>query len=271
VDIQLACSTIGWGREGFVEAVEAIANIGFDGVECPARLVREYEDRLHVFEEMLEISGLRLASMMQHSNFLDRETADETVERVANTARFLGAVGAPCLVVSPNNPENEDVSDDDWTTAAAVLEEMGIRCHEFGVELAFRPRSGYLGGSDKGMKKLLGMVSPEAFSLCCDTAELTLAEISVERFFKNHEGRIVHVRLRDASGAKRRSDTTSDARGSAPSFGRGAVDFAKVAKILAKAEYTGWVSVEFAGEDHPPRVAAESAFRYVMRKSGLFH
>jgi sugar phosphate isomerase/epimerase len=270
-EVRLACSTIAWGRNGFVEAVGAISGLGYDGVECPARLVREYEDRLHVFEEILDASRLKLCAMLQRGDFLDRETADITVERAANTARFLGAVGAPALVVSASNRvEDVELDDDEWTTAAAVLEEMGQRCREFGVALAFRPRAGHIGGDDKGMKRLLGMVDPSLVHLCCDTAELALEDIGVERFFKNHGERIVHVRLRDASGAKRRAAVTSAVSGSAPQFGRGAVDFAKVGRTIARSGYSGWVSVEIAGEGHAPRTAAEGAFRYMMRKSGLF-
>ncbi|MFW5858217.1 MAG: sugar phosphate isomerase/epimerase family protein [Planctomycetota bacterium] len=271
-EVRLACSTIAWGRNGFVEAVGAISSLGYDGVECPAHLVREYEDRLHVFEEILDASRLKLCAMLQRGDFLERETADATVERVANTARFLGAIGAPALVVSPSNrlEDGADLDDDDWTTAAAILEEMGQRCDEFGVKLAYRPRAGHIAGDDKGIKRILGMVDPALVHLCGDTAELALEDIGIERFFKTYGERVVHVRLRDASGAKRRAAVTSDVSGSAPQFGRGTVDFAKVGRAIARSGYSGWVSVEIAGEGHTPRSAAEGAFRYMMRKSGLF-
>jgi sugar phosphate isomerase/epimerase len=267
--ISLACSTLAWGRDGFVDAVEAISEIGFDGVECPARLVREYEDRLHVFEEILEISKLKLCAMLQSADFLDREAADETVERVANTARFLGAVGTTNLVVSPRNPE-QDLTDDDWTTVAAIIEEMGDRCAEFGVRVCFRPRAGYVGGTDKEMKRLLEIVEASKVGLACDTAELLLSGISLDRYSRTWGERTHHLRVRDASGAKRRQKTTSTEPGRAPQFGRGALDIGKLGKFVASMDYSGWVAVEIAGEDHPPREAAENAFRQMIRKSGLF-
>lgn len=271
-EIRLACSASAWGRDGFVDAVSAVSSIGYDGVECSARLVIQYEDRLHVFEEILDISKLRLSAMTQYADFINRETADETVERVANTARFLGAIDTTVLLVTLANRDDDELEmgDDDWTTVAAILEEMGARCKEFGIQLALRPRSGFLCGSDQDMKKILGMVNEDTVKLCCDTAELTLADISIERFFKNYGNRIIYVRSRDASGAKRREDVTSTDPGTAPQFGRGAVDFPKVSRILAKSGYTGWVTVDVAGEGSVPRSAADAAFRYMMRKSELF-
>lgn len=269
-DIRLGCASIAWGRDGFVEAVSAIADVGYDGIECSSRLVNQYEDRLHVFEEILAISRLQLCAMTQYADFLDAESADATVERVANTARFLGAISSSALVVTPANRENDQMSAEDWTTAAAILEEMGCRCEEFGVQLAFRPRAGFLAGSDRDMKRILGMVDEKLVQLCADTAELTLAGITLDRFFKNYGERIIYVRARDVSGAKRRQQTTSNQPGSAPQFGRGAVDFPKASRVLSRTGYTGWVTVDVAGEGMVPRNAANSAFRFMLRKSELF-
>ena len=261
---------LAWGPNGFVEALGAVAEIGYDGVECPAGLVRAYEDRLHVFQEILEASGLRLCAMSQHEDILEREHADEAAERVANTARFLGANEKPCLVLAPRNRQPEEVTADDWVTVAAILDEMGSRCQEFGIRFVFRPRAGFLAGNDRDLKRLMGMTDPRLVHLCCDTAELTLAGMAIDRFIKTHTDRLHYVRLRDASGARRRPKTTSPRPGSAPLYGRGAVDFAKVGRALASVRYSGWVTVEIAGEAHPPREAAENAFRTIVRKSGLF-
>ncbi|MBN1256758.1 MAG: TIM barrel protein [Planctomycetes bacterium] len=269
-EVTLASSSIIWGRNGFIEAVGAISDIGYHGLECSSHLVREYEDRLHVFEEILDIANLKLAAMMQYADLLNTENADETVERVANTARFLGAIGSPAVVVSPTNQLEEPLSKDEWTTMAAILEEMGMRCREFNIDLAFRPRTGFIAGNNRDIKHLMGMCSPDMVKLCLDSAELTLAGINLERFFKTWEKNIIYIRFRDVSGAKRRKAVTSEIRGSAPQFGRGAVNFTKLGNLIHRSDYTGWITVEVAGESNPPKSAAETAYRFLMRKSSLF-
>lgn len=270
-DIHLACSATPWGKMGFVEAVETVSGIGYEGIECSAYLVNEYEDRLHVFEEIFESSGLKLVTMLQLADFQNPETADEEVERVANTARFLSANASPYLVVSPKNRRGEaDPTDDDWTTYAAILEEMGARCAEFGISLAFRPKAGFIGGSDKEIKKVTSMVDKNLVGLCLDTAELALEKISVERFYKEYGKYIMHVRLRDVGGGKNRPEVTSIAKGSSPQFGRGAIDFSKVGKMLETQGYSGFITVDVTGESRAPKVAIDDAYRHVMKKSGLF-
>lgn len=269
-EIQLGCSSLGWNVKKFVDAVSSISRSGYAGIECSATLVTEYEDRLHVFEEILEVSGLKLASMNQTADFLNREIAEIEVERVANTARFLSANKAMVLVVSPSNLDNSELTNDDWTTFAAVLEEMGFRCDEFGVCLAYRPRAGLVGGSERDIKRVLSMVDEKVISLCFDSAEITLAGINPDRYFKKYQDRIIHTRLRDVSGAKRRRASTSADPGSAPQFGRGAVDIKKMGDLLQKNNYTGWVIAETIGETGTPAETSDAAYRYIYRKSGLF-
>ncbi len=270
-DVKLACSAASWGKSGFVEAVEAISKVGYDGIECSAYLVGLYEDRLHVFEEIFEIAKLELVTMLQLADFQNTETADEEVERVANTARFLSANGAKYLVVSPNNeiPE-EPITDDEWTTFIAILDEMGDRCLEFGISPVYRPKAGLIGGSDKEIKKIMSMTEEERVGLSFDTAELTLSNISLDRFFKEHSSRIKHIRFRDVSAGKNRLERTSSLPKTAPMFGRGAVNFAKVGKIVSNYNYSGFITVVTTGEGRPARTAIDDAYRHVMRKSGLF-
>lgn len=270
-DVHLACSAAPWGKNGFVEAVGAVSAAGYDGIECPAFLVNQYEDRLHVFEEIFEASQLKLVTMLQISDFQNPETADEEVERVANTARFLSANGASFLVVSARNEYGEEApTEDDWTTFAAILEEMGVRCAEFGIALAYRPKAGLLGGTDKEIKKLMSMTDKDIVGLCFDTAELALAKIPFDKFFKTYASRILHVRFRDISSGKNLPDRTSNLPGSSPQFGRGGIDVSKAGKIIENNAYSGFITVDVTGESRKPYEAIDDAFRHVMRKSGLF-
>jgi inosose dehydratase len=270
-DIKLSCSASAWGKNGFVEAISAISDAGYEGVECSALLVNEYEDRLHVFEEIFEISNIKLVSMLQIPDILNRETAEEEVERIANTARFLLANESQCVVVSPSNKEPEEPLDDDqWTTVAAIIEEMGARCNEFDMQMCFRPRCGFLAGDEKSFTRLLGMVDPNLVKICVDTAEFELAGISIDKFCKTYADRIGYLRLRDVSSSKKRLPTTSNVPGSAPQFGRGCIDFEKITAIIEKIDYSGALTIDVAGESHKPKLAAEDAYRFIVKKSGLF-
>ncbi len=114
------------------------------------------------------------------------------------------------------------------------------------------------------------MTNPEVVSLAVDTAELALAGMDTVKVLKAHQSRLSSVRFRDVSGAKRRLDVTSSKPGSAPQFGRGAVDFESVSKTLIDLKYDGWVTVDITGEAAPAKEAALAGYRFVMRRSGIF-
>ncbi len=269
-DVQLACCTVPWGPDAFVQAIEDVSQIGYDGVECPAIVVQQFEDRLHVFEEILESSGLRLSGLIQRLDLLDRESADEQVERAVNSARFIQALGNACLSVFHGDTREESLADEEWATFAAIVQEIGLRCRELGVEFCYMPRAMHAVSTEKEIARLMATTDAEVVRLAVDTAELQLAGVNPERIIRAHPDRIGTVRLRDVSGSKRRSRTTSLKRGSTPQFGRGAVKIESVIKTLLKEGAEGWIVIDVSGETHVPGEAAAQAFRYMVRKSGLF-
>jgi len=269
-EIRLASYTAPWGAEGLIHAIADISRAGFEGIECPAGVVQRYEDRLHVFEEILESERLRLVGLLQALHLIGKEKADEQVERAVNCARFLGAAGHGRLTVCHSEAPGRDVTDDEFVTAGAILTEIGLRCRDFGVDLCFMPRARFLGGSDREVKRILAMTAPETVSLTLDTAELTLAGMDPAKIMKTYVARVKGVRFRDVSGAKRRAGMTGTAPGSAPTFGRGAVKFEAVSKVLLDVGYDGWVTLDVSGESAAPKLAVQAGFRYLMRRSGLF-
>lgn len=269
-EIRIACYTAPWGHDRVIPAIKDIEDCGFDGIECPSNVVQIFEDRLHVFEEILERSQLRMAGLLQVVNLLDRENADEQVERAANSARFASAAHNCTLTVCHSHPQDGDMTDDEWATMAAIIEEIGQRCMEFGINVCFLPRAQHLVGTEKEIKRLMAITNPDYVKLAVDTAEVTLAGGSPQRVIRNNIGRIHAVRFREASASKRRASVTSNAPGSAPQFGRGTVRFELVSKALLENGYSGWITVDVSGETSSPNDAIANAYRHLVRKSGLF-
>jgi sugar phosphate isomerase/epimerase len=270
-DIKLGCYTSPWGPAGLIQAITEIGEFGFDGIECPAGIVLRYEDRLHVFQEILETTDLKLSGLLQGINLLDHEQADEQVERAVNAARFISAAGKGLLTICHQGAVPENVTEDDWATLGAIIEEIAARSAEFGITLSFMPRAQSLVGTEKEIARLMAMTGPDQVKLTIDTAEIALAGGNPQRVVKNNIERLSSVRFREVSGSKRRAKSTSNRPGTTPKFGRGAINFEAISKTLIKDGYSGYVIVDVSGENHQPIDAISAAYRYVMRKSGLFH
>ncbi len=269
-DVRLTCYAAPWGGDGAIKAITDVAECGYEGLEFPSTVVQRFEDRLHVFEEILDTAGLKLSGLLQYINLIDKDKADEQVERAANSARFAGATGRGNLIVCHNELIETPLNDDDWLTVGAILEEIGCRCRDFGINLCFMPKARALGDSDKDLKRIMAMTNPEMVFLAVDTAELTLADMDPAKIVKANAARLKAVRFRDVSGSKRRAEATSSKPGSTPQFGRGAVKFDAVAKALVDVKYDGWVTVDVTGETAPAKEAALTGYRFVMRRSGLY-
>lgn len=269
-EIRLACYAAPWGPDGTVQAITDVAECGYDGLEFPSDVVQKFEDRLHVFEEILDTASLRLSGLLQRINLLDKDKADEQVEKAANSARFAGSTGRGNLIICQSEPVNAPLTDDDWLTVAAIVEEIGIRCQDFDINLCFMPKAHHLGDSDKALKRLMTITDPDVVGLALDTAELTLAGMDPVKTIKAHQARLGSIRFRDVSASKRRAEITSSKPGTAPQFGRGAVNFEDVAKALLDIKYDGWVTVDVSGESAPPKEAALAGYRFVLRRTGFF-
>lgn len=268
--VKLGCYTGPWGPDGFVQAISCISSHGFEGIECPASIVQQYEDRLHVFEEILQCSNLKLASLYQQLDLLDGEKADEQVERAANSARFGSAAGAKTLTIIHAKPHPEPMTEEEWATLGAIVEEIGERCAEFDVHLCFSPRASGPVSSSADVKRLLLSTKEKFVKLALDTAEFCLGGTPPPKAIKAFGDRIGIVRFRDASASKRSAKPRSERPRTTPQFGRGAIDFEAVSKALMAEHYAGWILLDVTGEAHAPAEAVAAGYRFLLRKSGLF-
>lgn len=271
-DIKLACYTNPWGKSGFVQAIKDIEECGFDGVEYSAKFTQDYNDRLHVFQEIIGNSGLEIVNLIQEIDLLDRENADMQVEKAMASARFISAAGSKLMTICHAYRRDAPMNDDEWATACAVLEEIAERClTEYNLQICYMPRNTRLVFHEKDIFRLLASTNKKFVKLALDTAEITLAGSTPQKLIKSAFDRIGIVRFHDVSASKKRAKFTDEKiPSSTPQFGRGAVDFNAICKLLVANEYQGWVSLDVSGDGHAPAEAVNLGYRYLLRHSGLF-
>ena len=265
LDIKLACYTGPWGTQNLIRAIAQIAAAGFDGIECPAAVVQQYEDRLNVFEEILIASNIKLAGIIQPVDlFADEKKIPEQVERTVNSARFVSAAGASLISIVNVVPIPEDMNDERMITLAAIVCEMSKRCAELGVKLAFLPRAKNVVAFGKDLKRLLESDEDQSIGLALDTAEMAIAEVQAGKIIKTYSQYLRYIRFRDLFLKKRRADRPS------AKFGKGEADFLGACKALKSEKYSDWITVDITGETIPLHDAASNALHFMMKKSGLF-
>jgi inosose dehydratase len=169
---------------------------------------------------------------------------------------------------------------EEWPTYGRKLTQLAERMADFGVRMAFHHHMGTIVESDADVDLLMKHTG-EAVGLLYDTGHSTFSGGDPLRLIKAHVKRVVHVHCKDV-----RRPVFEKARAEDMSFmgavlegiftvpGDGSIDYPAILRVLAEADYSGWLVVE-AEQDprkaHPltyatmgfknlSRMAAEAGF-----------
>jgi inosose dehydratase len=154
---------------------------------------------------------------------------------------------------------------EEWPTYGRKLTQLAERMADFGVRMAFHHHMGTIVESDADVG-LLMKYTGEAVGLLYDTGHSTFSGGDPLRLIKSHVKRVVHVHCKDV-----RKAVFEKARAEDMSFmgavlegiftvpGDGSIDYPAILRVLADADYSGWLVVE-AEQDprkaHPLTYAA---------------
>ena len=173
-----------------------------------------------------------------------------------------------------------DLRAEEWPTYGRKLTQLAERMADFGVRMAFHHHMGTIIETDAEVGLLMKHTG-EAVGLLYDTGHSTFSGGDPLQLIKDNVKRVVHVHCKDV-----RKPMLEKARSQDMSFmsavlegiftvpGDGFLDYASILRVLAEANYSGWLVVE-AEQDprkaHPltyatmgfknlSRLAAEAGF-----------
>lgn len=256
-DIDLACHTAPWGKEGLIHSFSDIERARYRGIETTAEIVEQFEDRVGVFNEILVQHKLELTAITGGGSMWPGMNLDEEVERGVNVARFLKSAGARLLVLYPPRPNPDSPLEDemDLLPAATAFGEIARRTLELGVQTCLHPEMGTYVDSPKMIQKFVQMADPEALKLCIDIGFLAEAKIPMESYIKEHKKQIALAHLKDIKtkdlkprkliGKGKHKEMSKP---HACEFGKGDLKLADFVETLLDIGYSGWMTVEFDSE-----------------------
>ena len=271
--IRLAYHCITWGREGFLQALDEISEVGFEGFETFAKIVDEYAARLAEFKKILAERNLSLASFYAGGTLIDAATSKAEIERNIHYAKFIKANGANILTVGGGKRREEGNTDEDWKIASASLNETGKRCLDLGIKAAYHPHLGTMAETRAELARLMDYTDERYLFLCPDTAHLAKGGSDPVEVVKTYIDRIAYVHFKDVRPEEELEAWRKEhPEGRAPIFselGTGSVDFPAIMKILREADYSGWITVELDSTTRTPKESAEISMRYLKQVLGL--
>jgi sugar phosphate isomerase/epimerase len=275
--MQLAFSSNAFTRFSIGEAIRAIRQSGYEGIELladvphawPAGLLEQQKQAIRdcLATEHLAISNMN-AFMMNavadprqpywHPAWTEPYAPYRAIRR-EHTRRALALaaeLGAPSISTEPGGPLNEGQT---WKQAATIFYDELMPCVEEAerreVALLIEPEPGllierfeqYLEFTDRIDSPWLGLNFDVGHAFCVGEDP----EVWVERM-KSHTR---HYHFEDIAANRVHEHLIP---------GRGAIDFAATLRAIATTGYAGWITVELYPYIEQPLEAAREAYDYMM-------
>ncbi len=251
------------------DCIDAAARMGFDGVEILQVQMGgdEANARLQRLKRQAHALGLALCGFSTHQGFVSpdpavrRENIDKTLRSIdlayrlgiptmrVNTGRWGTSKSFDELManrgIEPRLPGHTD--DEAFAWVIESLEQCLPRAEECGVVLGLENHWG-LGRTAEGVMRIVDAIDSPWLRVTLDTGNF-LDDMVPQMEQIAAKACLVQAKTYFGGGKWYTLD----------------IDYPKVAEILRKNHYTGWVSLEFEGKDDP--ATAVPASLALLRKS----
>jgi len=242
--------------------IDLAAEMGFDGVEILLRQIGEKPDNalINRLKRRAFVNGLSLMGLSTHQTFLtpDAEKRRRNVELTKNQIEIAARFGIPTMRVNTGTwgtsgnfdklmankgvePPVEGYTDEDgYKWCIDALEECARAAEKVGVTLGLENHWG-LGRTPEGLLRIVGAIKSPWLKITMDTGNFLadpydkLEQIAAETV-------LVQAKTYYGGGLWYTLD----------------LDYDRIARLLARHRYTGWLSLEFEGKEDPKTAVPKS-------------
>ena len=247
--MKIGFRTAGFREMGLTDALTALADLGFDGVELclenhGLRPDLVAPDTLDEVKRALAATGLELASVSYHADGEDLSTRVPNTLKAVDLTHQLGAA-VLILNVERTDPERREAQ---WNQAVARLQQACARAEARGVDLAMEPEPGLLVHGMAEFAQLKQDVGSDRLKLNLDIGHCHITDAVVPTV-REFAADLVHVHFEDI--ARKVHDHLVP--------GDGDMDLRAVVDALREVDYAGYLTVDlFRITDDPAGYARRS-------------
>lgn len=269
----------------FGQCVSEMALAGYEGCSVGHKFPRDPD----VLERELSQRGLRVSEPWSSTYFTVNNMRERTFEAFHESMNFIKRMGGKSVVVAelghavhqqpvPPIANKPLFNDDQWKAMTDGLNQLGRIAAESDMQLCYHHHMGTGVMFRPEVDRLMAETDPEVVHLLLDTGHLYWAGDDPLDMARAYAARIRHVHLKDI-----RHDVMVRCNGTNRTFiesvmegvftvpGDGAIDFAPIFKVLADADFAGWLMVE-AEQDAlkaNPLEYARMARAYIRKTAGI--
>ncbi len=223
------------------EAINTIAEVGWDGFEFAGRGLSVYYDRPEQFGGALKAKELELSTIYTGCSFANEEAIEAELAEVTAAADFCAALGVETILIDGGRKQDGQGTEADYQRVAAAANRMGEIARMRGLTCSWHQHWGTMFEYPDAFDRLMALTDPDLVRFTPDTAQLTLGGFNLVEVFTRYLDRIHYVHFKDVGPDRRFIE-----------LGRGVVDFSEVWEILSGADYSGWIVVDLDYTSLPP-------------------
>lgn len=269
--MNLAFSTNAFKKATLEDAIEAIAEVGYAGVEVMADVPHAYPPDMPA-ERMERVRGMIAARNMSISNVNAftlfaigdtyhpswiEDSAEKVRQRIVHTQnaiRMTAALGGKTISLQPGGPLGSVEREVALARYEAGLRECLPLAAELGITLMVEPEPGLLIQHSWECVEFLKRVRHPHLKMNCDLGHFFCVEEDPATVLRDCAEWVAHVHLEDIKENRVHQHHIP---------GTGAMDWAGIFAALRDIRYTSWLTVELYPFETTPTEAARRAMDYL--------
>ena len=267
-ELHIGYASITWGGNDR-QAIEDISAVGYPGIQIRSNAVKEFGSGAAV-REMLDKYHLKMVALSSGNISLDPAIESSEIEKHVDNAKFLRDAGGSYLQIIDERPKGREITAADYTRLGCLLNELGKRVADLGVQLGYHNHMGSMGQTPEGVEKIMAAVDPRYAKLELDVAHYFQGGGDPAKAIEKYRDRLLFLHLKDVEHLPEGADNKQSYR--FVELGRGLVDLPAVVEALRLIDFRGWGIVELDSVPDKARTPKESAIinkKYVEEKLGL--
>lgn len=263
--------------------LDEMAEAGYRATEFSSQFPSDPEQA----KRDLRKRGLEPASTFVALNLRNAETQGQEIDRAAERAAYVRALGGDSLIVADTGDERRQVlaghvrpedgmDNGSWQLLASGLEAVEDHCTRIGVRIVFHNHVATYVETEAELSRLLDMTDPERVGFCFDIGHMLYSGGNVMDVMERYGDRVRYVHLKDVDmevleRCRREQLGWHDALrlGIFTEFGSGGMDFKRFFEALDERNYAGWIIVEQDTTRKTPLESARMNREYLRRTLGV--
>lgn len=248
-------ATIAWPESRFVQGLETISGLGFQGVQMLGWVRDAYAgSKADELKGKLKKLDLQSVTLSCSSITLDPSGEKDESDELRAYAAFFARLGGRYLQVTDGGQPGREYSSKEIESLAARMNAMGKIAGDHGLTLGYHPHFGTLGETRAGLGQVLDATDARYVKLIADVAHLTLGGADPAEVIRAYAARLILTHFKDvrkdiAQLARRNRELVRSKEHYFCEIGDGVVDFPSILKAFRENDFRGWIVIELDGSD----------------------